>query len=83
MSCADKSCTAPNTIAARVPVRIGPQWPYAAWRYCSRLLESRRQRRALLELDPHQLKDIGLSREQALSLANKLFWTRLAMRRAD
>jgi uncharacterized protein YjiS (DUF1127 family) len=30
-----------------------------------------------MELDQHQLKDIGLTREQALREANKLFWTRV------
>jgi uncharacterized protein YjiS (DUF1127 family) len=38
--------------------------------------QRRRQRAALAELadDAHLLKDIGLSREQALSEANKPFW---------
>lgn len=33
-----------------------------------------KQRRALRELDYHQLKDIGLSRIDALQEANKPFW---------
>jgi uncharacterized protein YjiS (DUF1127 family) len=39
------------------------------------MLERRRQRRALLQLDDHLLADIGVSREQALREAGKWFWT--------
>jgi uncharacterized protein YjiS (DUF1127 family) len=39
------------------------------------MLERRRQRRALLQLDDHLLADIGVAREQALREAGKWFWT--------
>jgi uncharacterized protein YjiS (DUF1127 family) len=45
------------------------------WVRCCRLLEIRRQRRALRQLDDHQLADIGITRAQALRESNKLFWT--------
>ena len=37
-------------------------------------LERRRQRRVLAELDEHLLRDIGLTREQALAEARRLPW---------
>jgi uncharacterized protein YjiS (DUF1127 family) len=37
------------------------------------MLERKRQRRALLQLDDHLLADIGVSREQALREAGKWF----------
>jgi len=37
-------------------------------------LERRRQRRGLLELNDHMLKDIGLSRADAVGEASKPFW---------
>jgi uncharacterized protein YjiS (DUF1127 family) len=37
-------------------------------------MERRRQRQALSELDDHHLKDIGLSRAEALAEARKPFW---------
>jgi uncharacterized protein YjiS (DUF1127 family) len=36
--------------------------------------ERSRQRRALLELDDHHLKDIGLSRTEVMAEARKPFW---------
>jgi len=52
------------------PVVGRPAQTFAMW--CARSAE----RRALRELaeQPHLLKDIGLSREQALREAEKLFW---------
>lgn len=76
MSCADKSYSLLNTVAGPVPLRLWPKWLAAVWREVHRALELRRQRRALLELDDRQLKDIGVTRQQALSEANKLFWPR-------
>lgn len=79
MSCTDKSCSAldANTLSAPASVRLWRQWPRELWRRFRRARELQRQRRALMELDQHQLKDIGLTREQALREANKLFWTRV------
>lgn len=37
-------------------------------------MERSRQRRALRDLDEHQLKDIGLSRAAAMEEARKPFW---------
>jgi uncharacterized protein YjiS (DUF1127 family) len=37
-------------------------------------LERRRQRRALVALDDHLLRDIGISREQARTEAARPFW---------
>ncbi|BAN46117.1 DUF1127 domain-containing protein [Metapseudomonas resinovorans] len=48
------------------PFRVGSRWN----RFWMRL----RTRRALLELDAHALKDIGLTRQQALDEALKPFW---------
>jgi uncharacterized protein YjiS (DUF1127 family) len=39
-----------------------------------RWYELSRQRRALLRLDDHMLKDIGLSRVDALREADRRFW---------
>ena len=36
--------------------------------------ERSRQRRTLLELDEHRLRDIGLTREQAEAEARRPFW---------
>jgi uncharacterized protein YjiS (DUF1127 family) len=36
--------------------------------------DRQRQRRALLDLDDHQLRDIGKSRQAALMEARKPFW---------
>ncbi|NYT61813.1 DUF1127 domain-containing protein [Alcaligenaceae bacterium] len=38
------------------------------------LQETQRQRRALSQLEDRELKDIGLSREEARDEARKLFW---------
>ena len=47
------------------------------WRVALKMrgwMERSRQRQALLELDDHHLKDIGLSRTEALAEAKKPFW---------
>ena len=77
MSCADKSYATLNVIAVPLPPRGWPNWPSAGWRWFRHALEQRRQRRALRDLDDRQLADIGVTREQALHEANKLFWTRV------
>ena len=38
------------------------------------IMERRRQRRALAALDDHLLRDIGVTREEALSEARRLPW---------
>ena len=76
MSCADKSHATLNAITLPFPQRPWPKWPSGVWRRFRHARELRRQRRALRELDDRQLADIGITREQALREANKLFWPR-------
>jgi uncharacterized protein YjiS (DUF1127 family) len=38
------------------------------------MMARQKWRRALLQLDDHLLKDIGITRERALSEASKWFW---------
>jgi uncharacterized protein YjiS (DUF1127 family) len=56
--------------ASTHPVRK-PQWLLARF---FRWMDRQRQRRLLAELDDHLLKDIGISREQAMQAAAKWFW---------
>jgi uncharacterized protein YjiS (DUF1127 family) len=77
MSCADKTSSTLNAVAAPVPLWIWPSLPAALWQRFCHALELRRQRRALRDLDDRQLADIGVTREQALREANQLFWTRV------
>ena len=55
-------------------------WAVAARRTVTRWIRHSRQRRALREIaesnDFHLLKDIGVSREEALREAEKPFWRR-------
>jgi uncharacterized protein YjiS (DUF1127 family) len=56
-----------------------PAWGIATWlpkcfEAVSRMRDCQRQRRALLELDDDQLRDIGISRRQALEEGRKPFW---------
>jgi uncharacterized protein YjiS (DUF1127 family) len=48
----------------------------ARWRALRRRWARRRQREALRELadDPHLLRDLGLTRQQALEEADRPFW---------
>jgi len=75
MSCADKSTLSGKS--ASLPPRTSPAGLAGLWRWCCHALELRRQRRALRDLDDHQLVDIGITREEALREAQKLFWTRI------
>jgi len=47
---------------------------YRFVRLISWVTERQRQRRALLALDDNQLRDIGVSRRQALEEGRKPFW---------
>jgi uncharacterized protein YjiS (DUF1127 family) len=60
----------PSVIAKMHSIVSGPVRTFAMWSV--RMAE----RRALRELaeDPHLLNDIGLTREEALREAEKLFW---------
>ena len=42
--------------------------------WCARCSERSRQRQALAQLDDHDLKDIGMTRQQANAEAAKPFW---------
>ena len=75
MSCADKSTL--TGISAPLSPRTSPGGLAGLYRWCSHALELRRQRRALRDLDDHQLVDIGVTREEALCEAKKLFWRRI------
>jgi len=74
MSCAGKSTL--NGISAPLPLRTSTGWLAALCRWCCHALELRGQRGALRDLDDHLLADIGVTREEALREARKLFWTR-------
>ncbi|MBR0797894.1 hypothetical protein JQ615_21125 [Bradyrhizobium jicamae] len=51
-------------------------YPAAAWRALRRWPARRRQRTALRDIanNPHLLRDIGVTRQQALGEADKPFW---------
>lgn len=49
-------------------------WGTRFWRWCARCSERSRQRQALAQLDDHDLKDIGMTRQQANAEAAKPFW---------
>jgi uncharacterized protein YjiS (DUF1127 family) len=74
---------APSASADRLDTR-SPVQQFSSWHsigFCQLILSwhrRRRQRRTLRELidQSHILKDIGLSREQALQEAAKPFWRR-------
>jgi uncharacterized protein YjiS (DUF1127 family) len=72
MSCADKSTLTIGSVPAADFAGLA-----GLRRWCCHALELRRQRRALRDLDDHQLVDIGVTREQALCEAKKLFWRRI------
>ena len=56
---------------ASVKPQAGPLWPPAD---PGGVAERRRQRRALLALNDHALKDIGLSSADAWQEGHKPFW---------
>jgi uncharacterized protein YjiS (DUF1127 family) len=51
-----------------------PGWELRFLNWCVRCSERSRQRQALAELDDHHLKDIGVTRQQAVEEAAKPFW---------
>jgi len=52
-----------------------PLHPFvAAYRLIARWIERTRQREALAQLDDHTLRDIGITRFDALREAEKPFW---------
>lgn len=61
-------------VRAGAPVQMIVGWARVVLRQLAQRREALRQRRALLELDDHLLKDIGLRREDALREADRLLW---------
>jgi uncharacterized protein YjiS (DUF1127 family) len=54
--------------------RRWPEWLYSIIRIWRRIQERSRQRRALLELDDHMLRDVGVSRLEAEREGRRSFW---------
>jgi uncharacterized protein YjiS (DUF1127 family) len=76
MSCGATSCSSPaNFYSSANPraVRLATLL-FGISRVVRRALERRRQRLALLGLDDWMLKDIGVTRDQALKEGQKPFW---------
>jgi uncharacterized protein YjiS (DUF1127 family) len=63
----------PNAVRAGVRTEAGSRLRRYV-RLVLWLTERQRQRRALLALDDNQLRDIGVSRRQALEEGRKPFW---------
>ena len=59
---------------ARSRIGIAPRRRVSPLGFFSRMIETRRQRRALGKLDAHLLEDIGVSRKQAWAETNRPFW---------
>ena len=72
MSIVVNSLTSWKEAAASSHRRLG--WGLRFLRWCTRCSERSRQRQALVELDDHFLKDIGVTRQQAIAEAAKPFW---------
>jgi uncharacterized protein YjiS (DUF1127 family) len=49
-------------------------WGTRFWRWCARCAARSRERQALMQLDARDLKDMGMTREQAKAEAAKPFW---------
>jgi uncharacterized protein YjiS (DUF1127 family) len=50
------------------------RWTARFTRWCARCCARSQQRRALAQLDDHFLRDIGVTRQQAIAEAAKPFW---------
>jgi uncharacterized protein YjiS (DUF1127 family) len=88
MSCGSNSCssTKPADFGRAIDVARHSSWLWCVLRKLGVMLnnmqrkeiaiefEKARQRRMLLELDDRLLKDIGVTREQAMREARKPFW---------
>jgi uncharacterized protein YjiS (DUF1127 family) len=49
-------------------------WGTRFWRWCARCSARSREQQALAQLDDDALKDIGVTRQQAIAEAAKPFW---------
>jgi uncharacterized protein YjiS (DUF1127 family) len=75
MSCGTKSRSpSPYLYVAPFRAERTPAWVVRVFAAADRALQRRRQRNALLELSDRQLKDIGVTREQAQKEGHKPFW---------
>ena len=72
MSVAVNSFTSERGAATSSHRRLGWGTRFLLWGV--RCSERSRQRQALAELDDHHLKDIGVTRQQAIDEAAKPFW---------
>ena len=72
MSVVVNSLTSWKEAAASSHRRLG--WGLRFLRWYARCSARSRQRQALAELDDHFLKDIGVTRQQAIAEAAKPFW---------
>jgi len=76
MSCGATSCSSPADFYSSANPRAGRLATLLIWisAVVRSALARRRQRTALLEPDDWMLKDIGVTRDQALKEAQKPFW---------
>jgi uncharacterized protein YjiS (DUF1127 family) len=51
-----------------------PVWKTRFLRWCAKCSARSRQRQALAQLDDDHLKDIGVTRQEAITEARKPFW---------
>ncbi|WP_337660535.1 DUF1127 domain-containing protein [Anderseniella sp. Alg231-50] len=58
------------------PVKTRPVW-LVVWRWYCRCIDFNRSRRQLRDLSDHELADIGISREQAMTEADR--WPKLKL----
>ena len=70
----DIKATAPRSWLAKIGARIGLALERMQRRQFAIEIEKARQRGILKELDDRLLRDIGLTREQAMREARKRFW---------
>jgi uncharacterized protein YjiS (DUF1127 family) len=77
MSCSNKGHASALTLHTPQPREI--DWPWPDWfgdlaPAVARMWQKRRGRQRLLTLDPHLLRDIGITRVQAEQEAAKWMW---------
>lgn len=65
---------ATRTALPRRAGRVGRSLTRAMGQWMADALAARRQRRALAALDAHSLRDLGLTRDQALAEAARPVW---------
>ncbi|MGR2739612.1 DUF1127 domain-containing protein [Billgrantia sp. Q4P2] len=75
-----------DSSSCAVPASDKRDWPLASllWHWIRRVkhqVQLRRERTQLQELSDHQLRDIGLTRQQANREARRPFWDDIGWRR--